>query len=371
MPVRCEGAVQDGQRLDVEHLDVDGGLLEQLHPLVHEEARHAHREDLVGALVLGRAQDLGVQDGLVGRMKAEIAVLHLEGGDDPRGRQRRQRHLANHNLGASDGSHDGLAVGAGVRHRQVDRLADLLHLRLGRHRRGPEARDDEVASSAFQRQGLDRAGADVEAHDPPAAKETLEHRPLVHLGRSAPQGGGRPVHLTSSGRRYQTITTGRPKSPEKTYGYWYWQVPVGVVGKVSPGPRRHSIQNRGTMLTSHRFPESPEEAGNSAGILRGSGKLAWKKRGLPPDADTPPQPLVLKELLKHICWARNDPTRFDKYWVLIAPSLYTYPMKRFTRFVDDALAMFTFATGVPIDQDQEIVLGEALQRPRWCIAARA
>jgi len=35
-------------------------------------------------------------------------------------------------------------------------------------------------------------------------------------------------------------------------------MPVGVIGKVSPGPRRHSIQNRGTMLTSHRSPDTPK-----------------------------------------------------------------------------------------------------------------
>ena len=172
-----QGAVEDGERLDVEHLEVHGGLLELLRSLVDQAARHAHGQDLVGAVILGLPEDLGVQHGFVGRQQSELAVLHLEGGNDARGRERRQRYLPDDDLGSAHGGDDGLAVRARVGHGEVDRLIDLLSLRLCRHRSAAETGDGDVGASTFERQRLDRTGSDVQSDHPPSSQEIPEHNP--------------------------------------------------------------------------------------------------------------------------------------------------------------------------------------------------
>ena len=117
--------VQQRERLDVDHLDVDRRLLQQTDPLVDEGFRRADGEDLGGTAVLGAPEHLGVHDGLARREQAQLAMLDLERGQDLLRRERRQRHLADDDLGAADRGDHALSVGARGGERGVDGLGDL------------------------------------------------------------------------------------------------------------------------------------------------------------------------------------------------------------------------------------------------------
>ena len=174
-----ESAVQDGERLHVEDLDVDRRPLQELRALVDEGAGHAHGENLVGALVGGRAQDLGVQHGLIGGKETELPILHLERGNDARGRKGRQAHLTDDDLGATHRGHHGLAVGSRVGQGEVNSLVDRLSLGFGSYGSATEPRDDQVIAAPFEGESLDGARTDVQPDHLPLAQETTEHWPSL------------------------------------------------------------------------------------------------------------------------------------------------------------------------------------------------
>jgi hypothetical protein len=137
-------------------------------------------------------------------------MLDLERRDDLGGRQGRQGHLPDHDLGATDSRDDGIALGAGGGQGGVNGLRELPGVEGVLETAHPPPDHEIGAPAPLQRQGLDGAMADVETHHP-LTQEVENHRlagrttvlDVSNVSPRLPRKTGRFTEKCRAGRRWK------------------------------------------------------------------------------------------------------------------------------------------------------------------------
>ena len=214
-------AIQQGQRLHVEDLDVDRRELEQPHPLVDARPGDADGQDVVRDPVLGAAEHLGIEHRVAGRQKTQLAMLELERGQDLLVRQWRQRDLPDDHVGPAHRGDDGLPGASRRRQRGVDRLGELSGSRGRVDRPQGAARDHDLFTAQLEAERLDRSAPDVETNGPSLSKEPQPHRSF----NDSPPFRGSDIARMADHLRVESIVypnglrQGRTWSGDAAYGH--------------------------------------------------------------------------------------------------------------------------------------------------------